>query len=113
MKKLLVILLIIVAAFTVLPIAFNNAHQVDFTFLNQELTFQTVKLSLSYIVFGAFVVGVLFAIVFFAITGLGWKIKARGLEKQVEELLKQRKRDEIEAQFKAEKALEAETAKQA
>ncbi len=33
----------------------------------------------------------------------GWKIKARALKKQVDELIKQRQRDEIATQFNEEK----------
>ncbi len=101
MKKLFVILLIIAAAIVVLPIAYRNSVVIDFDYF-----FDVYTMPLSWLIFGAFVLGVLFALVFFAITGLGWKLKARSLKKQVDELLKQRKRDEIAEQFETEKALE-------
>ncbi len=101
MKKLFVILLIVAAAIIVLPIAYNNADAVNFNYF-----FGTYSLPLSWVAFGSFVLGVLFSLVFFAITGLGWKLKARSLKKQVDELLKQRKRDEIAEKFNAEKQRE-------
>lgn len=98
MKKLFVVLLIAIAAIIVLPLTYNNAQNVTLNYLS--LSYES---HLSWFVIGAFLLGVLLSLVFFAVTGLGWKIRAKGLSRQVDELLKQRKRDEIEKQFKAEK----------
>ncbi len=98
MKKLVVILLLLLAAIVVIPLAYNNAQLVTVNYLT--FSYETY---LSWLIIGAFLVGVLLAVIFFAIAGLGWKIKAKGLKKQVDELLKQRKRDAIAEQFEAEK----------
>lgn len=98
MKKTLFILLILVALLIILPLSFNNAQSVsvDYVFGQQELP-------LSWLIFGAFIVGVFLALPFFALTGWGWKLKAKRLKKQVDELIKQRQRDEIATQFHQER----------
>lgn len=101
MKKLLIILLGLIAAIIVLPLAYNNADKVTVNYL--MLSYET---HLAWLLIGAFLLGVILSLLFFAITGLGWKIKAKGLSKKVDELLKQRKRDEIAEQFQAEKTTE-------
>ncbi len=98
MKKIIFILLVIVALVVFLPLSFNNADSVSFDYI-----FGKYQLPLSWLMFGSFIVGVLVALPFFAITGLGWKLKARSLQKQVTELIRKRERDEIAEQFKAEK----------
>lgn len=98
MKKLFIVLLVAIAAIIVLPLTYNNAQNVTLNYLSYSY-----ESHLSWFVIGAFLFGVLLSLVFFAITGLGWKMRAKGLRKQVDELLKQRKRDEIAEQFKADK----------
>lgn len=98
MKKIVFILLSIVAVLIILPLSFNNADIVTVNYLLGQY-----DLPLSWVIFGAFIFGVLAALPFFALTGWGWKMRAKGLQKQVNELIKQRKRDEIAEQFKAEK----------
>lgn len=98
MKKIVFILLSIVAVLIILPLSFNNADIVTVNYLLGQY-----DLPLSWVIFGAFIFGVLTALPFFALTGWGWKMRAKGLQKQVNELIKQRKRDEIAEQFKAEK----------
>ncbi|PIE45758.1 MAG: hypothetical protein CSA45_01730 [Gammaproteobacteria bacterium] len=97
MKKIVSIILGVLAFIIVLPLAYNNAQMVTFDYF-----FGTYQLPMSWLIFGAFIAGVLLSLVFFALTGWGWKLKAKGLQKQVNELIKQRKRDEISEQFKAE-----------
>lgn len=94
MKKLIFIILLLAALVIILPLSFNNSTEVDFNYI---LGHQ--KIPLSFLIFGAFIAGALFALPFFALTGWGWKLKAKGLKKQVDELIKQRQRDEIATQF--------------
>lgn len=96
MKKIIFILFVLIALVVILPLSFNNAEPVTVNYL-----FGTYTLPLSWLIFGALIVGVFIALPFFALTGWGWKIKAKSLEKQVNELIKQRQRDEIENEFKA------------
>lgn len=98
MKKLVVILLILIGAVVVLPLAYNNAQIVEFNYF-----IDTFKLPLSWLLVATFSFGVLLALIFFAITGLVWRFRAKSLKKQVDELQKQRKRDDIAKQFHAEK----------
>lgn len=98
MKKFVVILLAIIAAIIILPLAYNNSQVVEISYF-----FGTYSRPLSWTIFGAFILGVLLALPFFALTGWGWKFRAKGLQKQVDELVKQRKRDEVADQFKSEK----------
>lgn len=102
MKKLFVILLGVISTIIVLPLAYNNSQPVDFNYF-----FGSYQLPLAWLTFGSFILGVLLAIIFFAISGLGWKLRAKSLNRQVDELLKQRKRDEIKDQFQAEKKISA------
>lgn len=99
MKKILFLLFLVVAIAVILPLSFNNAQPVVFSYVIGEY-----QLPLSWLVFGAFIIGFLVALPFFALTGWGWKIRAKGLEKQVDELIKQRKRDEIAQTFNQENA---------
>lgn len=98
MKKIIFILLVVLALVVILPLSFKNSTvvPVDY-FLGQT------ELPLSWLVFGAFILGVLVALPFFALTGWGWKLKAKGLQKQVDEIVKQRKRDEIANEFHEQK----------
>ncbi len=98
MKKILFILFVILALAVILPLSFNNAQVVSFDYL-----FDKIDLPLSWLIFGAFILGVLLALPFFALTGWGWKIRARRLQKQVDELISKRKKDEIAKQFAEEK----------
>lgn len=98
MKKIVFILLALLALAIILPLSFNNAQVVTVNYL-----FGQIDLPLSWLIFGAFIVGVLVALPFFAVSGWGWKIRARRLQKQVDELIKKRKRDEIAEQFEQEK----------
>lgn len=95
MKKLIFILLLIAAFVVILPLSFNNSMPVEVDYFLGKQT-----LPLSWLIFGSFIFGVLVALPFFAFTGWGWKMKAKGLQKQVDELVKQRKRDEIAEDFK-------------
>lgn len=99
MKKLLFILFLLIAVAVVLPLSFNNSQVVTVNYI-----VGSYQLPLSWLIFGAFIVGVLVALPFFALTGFGWKMRAKGLRKQVDELVKQRQRDEIAKQFNNEKA---------
>lgn len=99
MKKILFILFLLVVIAVVLPLSFSNSQVVTVDYV-----IGTYELPLSWLIFGAFIIGVLVALPFFALTGWGWKMRAKGLKKQVDELVKQRKRDEIADQFKNEKA---------
>lgn len=98
MKKILFIVLVIVALLIILPFSFNNSQPVTVDYI-----FGQYQLPLSWLVFGAFILGVFIALPFFALTGWGWKLKAKGLKKQVDELVKQRQRDEIATKFNEEK----------
>lgn len=98
MKKLLFVLLVLIALIVILPLSFNNAQVVTVDYI-----FGQYKLPLSWLIFGAFILGVFIALPFFALTGWGWKLKAKGLQKQVKEMQKQRQRDEIATQFHEEK----------
>lgn len=94
MKKILFVLLVIAACLVILPMSYNNAAPVTVNYLYGSYT-----LSLSWLIIGAFIAGVLVALPFFALTGWSWKMRAKGLKKQVDELIKQRKRDEIADEF--------------
>lgn len=98
MKKLLVIVLGLIAAIVVLPLTYNNTDKVTLNYLT--FSYET---HLSWLLIGAFLLGTILSLLFFAITGLGWKIKAKGLSKKVDELIKQRQREEIAEQFESEK----------
>lgn len=99
MKKILFVLFLLVAVAIILPLSFNNSQVVTVDYV-----MGTYQLPLSWLIFGAFIIGVLVALPFFALTGLGWKMRAKGLKKQVDELVKQRQRDEIADKFKSEQA---------
>lgn len=94
MKKILFIILVVAALIVILPLSFKNS-----TVVPVDYFFGQTSLPLSWLVFGAFILGVFVALPFFALTGWGWKLKAKGLQKQVDGLVKQRKRDEIAEQF--------------
>ncbi len=98
MKKILFIVFIILALAVILPLSFNNAQLVSFDYLLGK-----IELPLSWLIFGAFILGALLLLPFFALTGWGWKLRAKRLQKQVDELIKQRKKDEIAEQFAEEK----------
>lgn len=98
MKKIIMILFVVIAIIIVLPLSYNNAQLVEVNYL-----FGSYQKPLSWFLIGSLILGALLALPFFALTGWGWKLKAKGLQKQVDELVKQRKRDEIADQFKAEK----------
>ncbi len=95
MKKILVVLLLIIATVVVLPLAYNNAQPIDFNYF-----FGVYQLPLSWLIIAAFSLGVLLSLIFFAFTGLVWKFRAKRLSKQIDELLKERKRSEIADNFK-------------
>lgn len=94
MKKILFVLLVVAALVVVLPLSFKNSTPVAVDYFWGQ-----TQLPLSWLVFGAFILGVLVALPFFALTGWGWKLKAKGLQKQVDGMIKQRKRDEIADKF--------------
>lgn len=98
MKKIIAGLVVLAAIVTILPLAYINSQVIEINYF-----FGVYAKPLSYTIGGAFIFGVLMALPFFALTGWGWKLKAKGLERQVDELIKQRKRDEIADQFKADK----------
>ncbi len=98
MKKLLFIVLLLVALVVTLTLSFNNSQEVVVNYV-----FGQYKLPLSWLIFGAFILGVSVALLFFAFTGWVWKLKAKGLQKKIDELIKQRQRDEIAKQFQEEK----------
>ncbi len=98
MKKLLFIILVLVALVVTLTLSFNNSQEVMVNYVLGQY-----QLPLSWLIFGAFILGVLIALPFFAFTGWVWKLKAKSLQKKIDELIKQRQRDEIAKQFKEEK----------
>ncbi len=98
MKKLLFIILVLVALVVTLTLSFNNSQEVMVNYVLGQY-----KLPLSWLIFGAFILGVLIALPFFAFTGWVWKLKAKSLQKKIDELIKQRQRDEIAKQFIEEK----------
>ncbi len=98
MKKILFIILVLVVLAVTLPLFFNNSQEVVVNYLVGQY-----KLPLSWLIFGSFIFGVLIALPFFAFTGWVWKLKAKSLQKKIDELLKQRQRDEIAKQFHEEK----------
>ncbi len=98
MKKILFVVFALLALVIILPFSFNNAQLVQVNYIVGQY-----ELPLSWLIFGAFIVGVFISLPFFALTGWGWKIKAKSLSKQVDELIKQRQRDEIAKKFDQEK----------
>ncbi|PIE45145.1 MAG: hypothetical protein CSA44_02535 [Gammaproteobacteria bacterium] len=99
MKKIVFIVLALLAIVVILPLSFNNSQVVEINYLFGKLNWP-----LSVVMLFSFLFGVLIALPFFALTGWGWKIRARSLQKKLNELTKQRKRDEIAVQFQAEKS---------
>lgn len=98
MKKIIFIVLTLLAVLLILPLSFNNSHVVTVNYL-----VDSVNVPLSWVIFGALIAGVLLALPFFAVTGLVWKIRARGLEKQINNLLKSQQREAIAETFMQEK----------
>ncbi len=98
MKKLLFIVLVLVALVVTLTLSFNNSQEVVVNYVLGQYT-----LPLSWLIFGSFIFGVLIALPFFAFSGWVWKLKAKSLQKKIDELIKQRQRDEIAKQFNQEK----------
>ncbi|PID66269.1 MAG: hypothetical protein CR975_03845 [Gammaproteobacteria bacterium] len=98
MKRVLFIILVLLALVVTLTLSFNNSQQVVVDYVLGQY-----QLPLSWVMFGAFILGVLIALPFFAFTGWVWKLKAKKLQKQIDEILKQRQRDEIAQQFHQEK----------
>ncbi len=99
MKKIVFIVLALLAIVVILPLSFNNSQVVEINYL-----FGKLNRPLSEVIFASFLFGVLIALPFFALTGWGWKMRARSLQKKLNELAKQHKRDEIAVQFQAEKS---------
>ncbi len=99
MKKIIFILLALLAIVIILPLSFNNSQIVEINYLLGKFNWP-----LSVVMLVSFLFGVLIALPFFALTGWGWKMRARSLQKKLNKLDKQRKRDEIAIQFKAEKS---------
>lgn len=98
MKKIIFIVFAVAAVLLLLPLSFNNSQTAEVNYLLGKL-----QLPLSHLVIYTFIAGVVVSLPFFAVTGWGWKMRARSLQKQIDELLKQRKRDDIAKQFKDEK----------
>ncbi|MGY0399291.1 MAG: LapA family protein [Ostreibacterium sp.] len=98
MKKFLFIVLAIIAILVILPLSFSNADTVTVNYLLGHL-----QAPLSWLMLGSFIFGVLIALPFFALTGWGWKIRARSLQKQMDKLITQSKQDDITKQFESEK----------
>ncbi|MPV86557.1 lipopolysaccharide assembly protein LapA domain-containing protein [Ostreibacterium oceani] len=97
MKKFIFLILLVAAFVLILPFGFNNAEKVTVNYW-----FFSYSLRLSWVIIGAFILGVLFSLCFFGVSAWVWKLKAKTLQKQLNEMDKIRKKAEIKAAFDAE-----------
>jgi|GEM_PF-6123085 len=98
MKKIIFLLCLLVLSVIVLVIAYRNAEMVSFNY-----AFGEIQLPLAWLFFGAFLSGFLLAFLWFASIGLGWKFKAKSLQKQLDSNIRQEQRQKIAEQFAAQK----------